>query len=918
MVLALLVAVVPVLGVRTAAAATTVTITLRINHVLQIENPDSAAGDGDYFPEIRIGDGPLERRGEIEDDDFSPGWTFTHTQTLADGESSVPILIRLWDGDSGPTEGGDDKMDISPLDHDVDLDLFFFNTVECGSWAGDVLNSATVAQGDGDHGFPRNNDGRKARIDFSLSTCGNGDLDLDGIPDVVERQGSVSAPDGSKVADLVGLDPCRKSVIVQIDWMADGTHSHEPSPSAIGEVVSAFDHAPVDAVVPCPYPGAHKATGMDFVYVRGKQITEQPVMNFDDDDYAEDFRDWRDADFNFSLAIYAHYAIFAHDLNAGDSSSGQCCEPERGHNKDFLVTLGSWDNRIGTTRDQSGSIMHELGHALGLGHGGGDDTNYKPNYLSVMNYAFDPDGIPTGPSPAPARLDYSGQRLPKLTKSKLLEPAGIGDGTDMTTWTSPDGMARFERGNVAINWNWNLSVKNKPIIETVPVSVDVNPGDDATTDRDELTGFDDWHSIQFRAAAAQTAGGVGVNHGPDIDYETVQERRAAFHDFYDPDVTAAKTVDKADAQAGDKLGYSVTVKNVGKGMASSVSLTDTFPDATTDVRAIDNLNPDQSATEAFSYLVPCTTEDGTKLTNKATVTATNLDGGAEVNTANNTGTAITTVHAPRLTLTKQVTPKVNAGEAITTTLTVTNTGSAPATNITLTDTIPAEVYYSTALDLGSGPKPTTVTGNPSGTTTLTWKLGPVAGGGTQSVQFTDRPSLLFTAGAKLADTATVTYENGNGCTYKPVSASGETSVTEVPATRDPLSAGYWKTHPEARTAEFLARVQATDQRFDGEGGGAKDGALSNPEATTVLSAGGRQPEPLRRQLIAVLFDLASRRVNASTPISSPLARSLGVTTVGQAVRYAFATLTMPVSGTTASRYSDATTLLDQIANGKSI
>lgn len=33
-------------------------------------------------------------------------------------------------------------------------------------------------------------------------------------------------------------------------------------------------------------------------------------------------------------------------------------------------------------------VMHELGHSLGLRHGGEDDLNGKPNYLSVMNYEY--------------------------------------------------------------------------------------------------------------------------------------------------------------------------------------------------------------------------------------------------------------------------------------------------------------------------------------------------------------------------------------------------------------------------------------------------------------------------------------------------------------------------------------------------
>ena len=50
---------------------------------------------------------------------------------------------------------------------------------------------------------------------------------------------------------------------------------------------------------------------------------------------------------------------------------------------DFIVSLGSFENMVGTALQQSGTLMHELGHNLSLRHGGGDDTNYKPNYLSV-------------------------------------------------------------------------------------------------------------------------------------------------------------------------------------------------------------------------------------------------------------------------------------------------------------------------------------------------------------------------------------------------------------------------------------------------------------------------------------------------------------------------------------------------------
>ena len=86
-----------------------------------------------------------------------------------------------------------------------------------------------------------------------------------------------------------------------------------------------------------------------------------------------------------------------------------------------------------------GTFMHELGHNLGLRHGGGVSStsdpnscyppacedentvpaapNYKPNYLSVMNYRYQFAGIqstafPGGFSPVNTRLDYSTQILP--------------------------------------------------------------------------------------------------------------------------------------------------------------------------------------------------------------------------------------------------------------------------------------------------------------------------------------------------------------------------------------------------------------------------------------------------------------------------------------------------------------------------
>jgi hypothetical protein len=55
---------------------------------------------------------------------------------------------------------------------------------------------------------------------------------------------------------------------------------------------------------------------------------------------------------------------------------------------DFFVTLGRWTTPGGTTSEKTGTFMHEMGHTLGLMHGGVDHRHHKPNYHSVMNYIW--------------------------------------------------------------------------------------------------------------------------------------------------------------------------------------------------------------------------------------------------------------------------------------------------------------------------------------------------------------------------------------------------------------------------------------------------------------------------------------------------------------------------------------------------
>src|SRR5207249_8343742 len=106
---------------------------------------------------------------------------------------------------------------------------------------------------------------------------------------------------------------------------------------------------------------------------------------------------------------------------------------------DFIVSLGSWgvvnilgvNHNVGTTDQQAGTLMHELGHNLGLRHGGVDNINCKPNYQSVMNYTLQFSNTITG-----RPLDYSRQLLGVL----ITTPSGVVTGLNEASLDETKGV----------------------------------------------------------------------------------------------------------------------------------------------------------------------------------------------------------------------------------------------------------------------------------------------------------------------------------------------------------------------------------------------------------------------------------------------------------------------------------------------
>lgn len=385
-----------------------------------------------------------------------------------------------------------------------------------------------------------------------------------------------------------------------------------------------------------------------------------------------------------------------------------------------------------------------------------------------------------------------------------------------------------------------------------------------------------------------------------------------------PDLTVKKMVDRADAIPGDTLTYTVVVTNIGSDPATSVQLVDTFPNGTTETRSLSDIPGGESRTETFTHIVPFPVVDKTILINKVKVTGTDTNGNPEPDKTNNEDEVSTTIHTPVLILTKTATPSVNAGEAITYTITYENSGSAGAEDVVITDTLPANVYYSMALDTGAGPKPAIVIMNADRTSTLGWVFSALAASsGPQIITFTSRASLLLLGGETLNNNVLLNFSDANGNNYPILTASAYTTTSTIAPNRYPRTLGFYRNHPEVWTGEVLAMIQATDTRFDGADGSIPNGILSAGEIAKVLVPVGGMPQILKEQLLATYFNLATRQINAGTAISSKISNRLALTTVRDAVLYAIDTLKLLLTKKTQPQYSAATIVLDEINNGYS-
>lgn len=383
------------------------------------------------------------------------------------------------------------------------------------------------------------------------------DTDSDGLPDCWETSGIDNNADG--VIDLslnqspFNADPRHKDIFVEIDYM-EGSHSHHPRADALSAVVEAFARAPV--------ANPDGQAGIRLHLLLGEAIPHTDEMSFperiDSRCTATNFDSLKDSFFgttserssgNASNILAAkrtvfRYAIFAHRQADTFNATSSSCQNNtssgvaRSPSSDFIITLAPFENFVtrlnnsdclfslnalqcGQKNLEAGTFMHELGHTLGLRHGGNDQINCKPNYLSVMSYSFQFTNIdPTRP------LDYSRQALLPLNENGGLdEPTGIGgpSGRNAIYGGPSTFRAHIVPANGSINWNNDFELFHSDLSVTADVNrIDKISGCDGqglTT----LSGYNDWQNLiyDFNALHSKSLSETEQSFEPEMTAEEV-------------------------------------------------------------------------------------------------------------------------------------------------------------------------------------------------------------------------------------------------------------------------------------------------------------------------------------------------------------------------------------------------------------
>lgn len=405
-----------------------------------------------------------------------------------------PIANAKWGADGNPrTERAGDHR------------LAFWASVAGGSGPAQIVVRATQTDSDQD-----------ALYDHWEAENGGIDFDGDGIIDLKNNEGSfVARPD-------------RKDMFVEVDLVPGA----QPLVSGMEDVRTAMSLAPSD-------PGpinfvyqidsseteiqARQYVGFD-TFVSIKCPGDPNVLNFDQvkRDHFGTVQERMNSALIGAKRLAFRYVLFG--LDQANRGNGQTCTTNGSSGiagsipgDSFFVSLGSGPNRTnwymsvhgnncrdgeailtcGQREAESATFLHEMGHTLGLRHGGFEDTNNKPNYVSLMSYHYQ---FKLRHQDRP--LDYSRTKFDPLNEAGgLNEPKGLSlngvSSNKLVIW-GKNGVrvSRPTEQGPSVDWDFDGNATEIGVTENINYIAGQNHVSEAS-EYTVLESFVDWPKLEL-------------------------------------------------------------------------------------------------------------------------------------------------------------------------------------------------------------------------------------------------------------------------------------------------------------------------------------------------------------------------------------------------------------------------------------
>ncbi|MBI5527707.1 MAG: hypothetical protein HY897_15360 [Deltaproteobacteria bacterium] len=429
-------------------------------------------------------------------------------------------------------DGGVGKASLLRSNREGNLLTYIGTKLFWGGVSNVYRNDAPIA------GHDTDGDGLGDRLEIALGTCptdsgtnkygfncalaleGGKDTDGDGLRDYWEVLGVRYAPGETKNEDLaltlMGANPLHKDVFIEADYWT-GSDNHYVRAEVIDGVKNFYGSGPisnpdgVDGISVSILNG--QSTGCDHDICVDSPAPIRALCPHPDPD-----RECRCAGgvlpcdinrthikpfyFTANRVGVFHWFIMYHgpggngDLGGPTASVGTCFDASCGTDE--------YNNFI-----QFATTIHELGHNLGLDHGGGDDYNNKPNYPSLMNYdyEFSFDGSPMTISGTKIRFSTGSFRdvpVPSgLDENHLCEWYGLGTNNVSRIHylfsRFPHCVDDAHPTTIGISWNGNDYCSDSCIFTGIGsvvanINGDVDENDDPIYSK--LNDWNDWTIIE--------------------------------------------------------------------------------------------------------------------------------------------------------------------------------------------------------------------------------------------------------------------------------------------------------------------------------------------------------------------------------------------------------------------------------------